>query len=115
MERALRDSDYPGVLHSSASIFEILAKEVVGRSTVLDQSLGAFFDLYARDSQLPDEIADYVRAVYRWRNREPLAGHGSLDEPQITRTDAVVLLELTKAIVRMERVLRFDSDGTANN
>lgn len=114
MQRALADKDYAAVLHSSASIFETLAKEVVDNSTVLNQSLGAFFDRYARDSRLPDEITDYIRTVYRWRNREPLAGHGSLGQPQITRTDAVVLVELTTAIIRMERLLRFDSDGTAN-
>ena len=100
---------------STASIFESLAKEVVGRSTIQDKSLGTFFERYARDSQLPDAIVSYIRTVYEWRNREPLAGHGSLAEPQIRRTDAVMLLEITKAIVRVEKLLGVDSDEAANN
>ena len=46
MESALVAEDYGAVLHASASIFETLAKEVVGLPTVANQSLGGFFDRY---------------------------------------------------------------------
>jgi hypothetical protein len=105
MDRALRDRDYAAVLHSSASIFETLAKDVVENPSVQDQTLAGFFEAYRRDSKLPGPLLDYMLDTYRRRNTTPLAGHGSMSPPTISETDAVVLAELTKAIVRSERKL----------
>lgn len=105
MDRALNDQDYPAVLHSSASIFEALAKDVVGDASVQNQTLASFFERYRTDSRLPAPLLDYILATYRQRNTTPLAGHGSMGLPTIRHGEAVVLAELTKAIVRSERKL----------
>lgn len=102
MASALENSDYPSVLHSSASIFETLAKDVVGIPGVQDQTLASFFDRYKKDSQLPTELQAKVLDTYKSRNSTPLAGHGSTQAPSITKTEAVTLCELTKAFVRIE-------------
>lgn len=106
MDDALKRDDYSGVLHSSASIFETLAKEVVGIPTVQDQTLKSFFDRYRKDSTLPDEILDYILSVYESRNKTPLAGHGSTSSPSMTKNEALTLCEMTKAFVRIEYKLR---------
>ena len=105
MERALTDDDYPAVLHSAASIFETLAKDVVSNPKIQNKTLASFFDAYRKESKLPDALLDYVQQVYRDRNTKPLAGHGSIKPPRISQREAVVLAELTKAIVRSERRL----------
>jgi len=105
MDRALNDEDYAAVLHSSASIFEALAKDVVGDASVQNQTLASFFERYRKDSRLPDPLLDYILATYRQRNTTPLAGHGSMSLPTIGHGEAVVLAELTKAIIRSERKL----------
>ncbi len=102
METALEAKDYAAVLHASASVFETIAKQVVGITAVQDQTLKSFFERYAKDSNLPKELQDRVIATYEARNKTPLAGHGSLKTPNITRQDAITLSELTKAIVRIE-------------
>ena len=48
MELQLRENDYAGVVHSSACIFETLAKDIVGLPSVQNQTLGGFFDRYAK-------------------------------------------------------------------
>ena len=106
MERALEANDPSAVLHSSASIFETLAKDVVANPNVEDQSLGSFFAAYRNASRLPAELLDYMLEVYRRRGAEPLAGHGHTKEPSISVEDAVVLSELTKSIIRVERQLQ---------
>jgi hypothetical protein len=105
MMSALENSDYAGVLHSSASIFETLAKDVVGIQSVQDQTLAAFFGRYKKDSQLPPEIQAKVLATYKLRNSTPLAGHGSTQPPSISKEESVILSELTKAFVRIEYYL----------
>jgi hypothetical protein len=105
MESSLEQDDYAGVLHSSASIFETLAKDVVALPTVEDKTLASFFDRYKQDSKLPDPVLDYILDTYKRRNTEPIAGHGQLKEPSITKEEAVVLSEMTKAFVRIERQL----------
>ena len=106
METSLVADDYPAVLHASASIFETLAKDIVGIPTVQDQTLKSFFDRYRLDSSLPDEILGYILNIYEFRNVTPLAGHGSTETPTITKAQAVILVELTKAFVRSEYKLR---------
>lgn len=105
MDRALTDADYPAVLHSAASVFETLAKDVISNPKIQDKTLASFFDAYRKESKLPDALLDYVQQVYRDRNTKPLAGHGSVRPPRISQREAVVLAELTKAIVRSERRL----------
>jgi hypothetical protein len=110
MDRALTDADYPAVLHSSASIFETLAKDVVNNPKIQNKTLASFFDAYRKESKLPDPLLDYVLQVYQDRNTKPLAGHGSVSPPKIAEREAVVLAELTKAIVRSERRLALADD-----
>ncbi len=105
MDSALEGKDPSGVLHASASVFETLAKDVVSIEGVQDQTLASFFDRYKKDSHLPPEILDYILETYKQRNKEPLAGHGSTKAPSITEEKAVVLAEMTKAFVRIERQL----------
>jgi hypothetical protein len=105
METALSAQDYSGVLHASASVFETLAKDVMNTSTVNDQPLGAFFAGYRKKSLLPEPVLDYMLEVYKARNTQPLAAHGSLNPPTVDAAQATVLCELTKSIVRIERGL----------
>ena len=105
METALQQDDYAGVLHASACVFETLAKDVVAIAGVQNQTLASFFDRYKKDSQLPEPVLDYILEVYKRRNTEPLAGHGQLSSPTITKEEAIVLTEMTKAFVRIERQL----------
>jgi hypothetical protein len=105
MDAALEQDDHAGVLHSSASIFETLAKDIVAISSVQDQTLASFFGRYKKDSRLPEPVLDYMLELYQRRNTEPLAGHGQLKPPTVTKDEAVVLTEMTKAFVRIERQL----------
>lgn len=105
METSLENDDPSGVLHASASVFETLAKDVINIEGVQDQTLASFFERYKKDSHLPTEILDYILETYKQRNKEPLAGHGSTKTPTISGEKAVVLAEMTKAFVRIERQL----------
>jgi hypothetical protein len=106
MDDALRRDDYPGVLHASASIFETLAKDIVGLPSVQGQTLKSFFERYRKDSTLPTEVLNYVLDIYESRNVTPLAGHGSTRTSSLSREDATTLSEMTKAFVRIEYKLR---------
>ncbi len=105
MDDALQRNDYSAVLHASASIFETLAKDIVGIPSVQNQTLASFFDRYRNDSSLPEEVLNYILNIYQRRSTEPLAGHGSLAEPNINREEAIILSEMTKAFIRIERQL----------
>ncbi|MBD1915611.1 MULTISPECIES: hypothetical protein [Cyanophyceae] len=111
MDTGLESKDYSAVLHASASIFETLAKHIVGTSSIQNQSLGSFFARYQRDSQLPPELQAKVIAVYNARNTTPLAGHGSTETPTLTVHEAVTLTELTKAFVRIEYILQTGAES----
>ncbi|MCC6192594.1 MAG: hypothetical protein IT318_26510 [Anaerolineales bacterium] len=102
MDDALVRGDYAGVLHASSNIYETLAKDVTGSPSVNDKTLRQFFDKYRAKSSLPEPVLDYMLEVYRRRNVTPLAGHGSIDPPNISKRDAVTLAEMTKAFVRTE-------------
>lgn len=106
MENSLEKDDFSGVLHSSASVFETMAKYVVGIPTIQDKTLKSFFDRYRLDSGLPGPILDFILDTYDKRNVTPLAGHGSLEEPNITKELAIMLSEMTKSIVRIEGKLK---------
>ena len=109
LDDSLIRNDYASVLHASASIFETLAKDIVRIPTVQDKTLKSFFERYRQDSNLPDEILDYILGIYELRNTTPLAGHGSTRTPSITREAAVTLSEMTKAFVKIEYTLRKDN------
>jgi hypothetical protein len=102
LDRELEADDYSAVLHCSATIFETVAKDVVGIPSIAEQTLGGFFDRYRKDSLLPESVLDYILEVYQRRNTEPLAGHGHLTEPEIGQADAEMLVVLTKAFVTYE-------------
>lgn len=111
MHDALNREDYSGVLHASASIFETLAKDIIGIPSVQDQTLKSFFNRYRKDSGLPNAVLDYILAIYDSRNVTPLAGHGSIQTPIISRQEAISLCEMTKAFVKIEYKLREASGG----
>lgn len=103
MEVLFNAQDYSGVLHTSASVFETLAKDVIKKPTIEDKSLGSFFESYKKHSKLSEPVLDMIKLIYDKRSTEPLAGHGQTAEPTITREEAAILMEMTKAFVRMER------------
>jgi hypothetical protein len=105
MNTSIEQNDPAAVLHASASVFETLAKDIINIESIQDQTLASFFDRYRNDSELPNEILDYILDTYRSRNTEPLAGHGSTQPTNITQKDAVILSEMTRAFVRIERQL----------
>jgi len=106
MDSDLERKDFPLVLHSSASIFETLAKGVVDAESIQNQTLGGFFEMYRNKSKLPSGILDYILEIYKKRNTEPLAGHGSLKTPTITNQEAIILCQMTKAFVKIESELQ---------
>ncbi|MCA9994209.1 MAG: hypothetical protein KDE56_00595 [Anaerolineales bacterium] len=95
-------NDYGGVLHSSASIFETMAKDVVRNPAVENQTLGSFFEQYRKHSTLPKPSLDLILDTYKWRNSTPLAGHGSTTTPQISREQAKEIISITGDFVRHE-------------
>lgn len=105
-EHCLEREDYPGVLGSTASALEALAKETVATDSVANQTLGGFFRRYKNVSNLPEPVADYILEIYNKRNTDANAGHGSLEESTVTRGEAVFLLNVTKAFVASENALR---------
>jgi len=106
MDNAIENDDPAAVLHTSASIFETMAKDIVSIDSIQDQTLGSFFERYRGDSGLPGELLDYIISIYGRRNTEPLAGHGSTRPTSIAPKEAVILAEMTKAFVRIERELQ---------
>ncbi|MEM7738335.1 MAG: hypothetical protein AAF267_21370, partial [Deinococcota bacterium] len=106
MNLLLDNADYSGVLHASASAFEVLAKEVCG-DLVDNKPLGKFFKTYREKSQLSDEILNYINKIYIKRGDNSLAGHGKLKSSNITREEAVIIMNFTKAIIRIEYQLSF--------
>ncbi|MBD2251940.1 hypothetical protein [Nostoc parmelioides] len=108
MEDALKREDCAGVLHTSASIFETLAKDIIGIPSVQNQTLKSFFERYRNDSKLPDEILNYILDLYNSRNTTPLAGHGSTKNPEISKDQATILSEMTKAFVKIEYKLNIE-------
>lgn len=105
LDRAMQDQDWTLVLHTGASIFETLAKLVVPLPGVQNQPLGSFFAAFRKHSKLAGPLLDTIEAIYKRRNIEPLAGHGSIRDPEITREDAIQIGTLTRALVHLEREL----------
>ena len=111
MQSALEAKDFSSVLHSSASIFETLAKDIIGTQTIQDQTLGSFFSQYQNRTNLSSEIQQKIIDTYKARNTEPLAGHGSTSDVSLSESDAITLSELTKAFVKIE----YSIERVANN
>lgn len=105
MDRALQDQDWSLALHAAASTLETVAKKTVPNPSVQDQSLGGWFDLYRKHSALAAPLLDTVEAIFKRRNVEPLAGHGSVKNPSITREEAIQVRELTVAFLKLEHTL----------
>ncbi len=106
MDLLLEIADYSGVLHASASIFETHAKSIINQKSIENKSLGSFFDKYRKKLKLPKSFIDEIEALYSLRNTEPLAGHGSTKTPTITREKAIIIVEMTKTFIKIERKLR---------
>lgn len=105
MEAAFEQDDFSAVLHASASVFETLAKVVFASPTVENSTFGSIFDGYKKRSKLPEFLLQHAKDTYDRRNTEPLSGHGSTLPSSVTKEDAVVIVELTKTCVRLERQL----------
>jgi hypothetical protein len=115
MDRGMQDRDWSLVLHTAASIFETMAKLVVASPNVQNQSLGGWFALYRKHSRLAAPLLDTIEEIFKRRNIEPLAGHGSIANPSITEEEAIQVRELTIALVRMERTLAMIPAGQARS
>ena len=102
MNAAWPRGDYAEVVHASASIFETMAKDVVGTDTVQDQTLGSFFAKYRKCSSLPPDKLDQILEVYNQRSATPLAAHGSTRTPGISREVAANIMRNTRDFVRLE-------------
>ncbi|MCK0746823.1 hypothetical protein [Chromohalobacter nigrandesensis] len=102
MQSSLNSGDYSSVLHSSASVFETLAKDIIGAPTIQDKSLGGFLEMYKKRTNLPPDMQEKIIEVYNSRNSLPLAGHGSTSSPSFSEEEAIILCELTKAFVKIE-------------
>lgn len=109
MDKALSNNDYSAVLHASASVLETLAKLVVGQSTFENKPLGSFFERYRKDSSLPSPLIDYILEIYNKRNVVPTAGHGGTVSPEVNNKEAVILAEMAKTFVRIERRISRES------
>lgn len=112
MDRAMQDKDWSLVLHTGASIFETLAKQVVPNPNVQNQSLGGWFSQYRNHSKLATPLLDVMEEIFKRRNIEPLAGHGSASDPSITQQEAIQIRELAVVLVRLERALTETTIGT---
>lgn len=106
MEKLIEIEDFAGVLHTCATIFETLAKDIIRLPSINDQTLKSFFDRYRKSSKLPKPILDYILEIYESRSKTPLAAHGSIELPSINKEQAIILAEMTKAFVRIEYKLK---------
>lgn len=102
MDRYLNDEDYAGVLSNSAMAIELISKEIYGSSKVYNQSFGSYFEGYKNKTTLPEPVIDWMLQIYKRRNTEPLAAHGSPLPPSITCEEASLIAEMTKAFIRYE-------------
>ena len=102
MDRYLNDEDYAGVLSNSAMAIELISKEIYGSSKIYNQSFGSYFEGYKNKTTLPEPVIDWMLQIYKRRNTEPLAAHGSPLPPSITCEEASLIAEMTKAFIRYE-------------
>lgn len=112
MDSCLDDEDYAAVLFNSAMAIELISKEIYGSSKIYDQSFGAYFKGYKNKTTLPEPVIDWMLAIYKRRNTESLAAHGSPLPPSITCEEASLIAEMTKAFIRYES--RMQSRATSS-
>lgn len=106
MDTLLESDDPTGVLQTSASIFETLAKDIIGSPSIENKTLGSFFDRYRKQSNLPEPILNYILEIYNARSTTPLAGHGQTTTPSVSKSEAIMIAAMTKAFVKIEYQLR---------
>ena len=112
-EDARKNNDASGIVHACASIFETLAKDVIGDPKIENQTLAGFFSKYRTESNLPAPVLDYILDQFKKRNSLPIAGHGStLAPPAMTEMEMVTLIEMTKAFVSVEGRLAIHNQKT---
>ena len=102
MDSHLNDEDYAAVLFYSAMAIEFISKEIYGSSKIYNQSFGSYFKGYKNKTTLPEPVIDWMLEIYKRRNTEPLAAHGSPLSPSITCEEATLIAEMTKAFIRYE-------------
>lgn len=102
MDSHLNDEDYAAVLFYSAMAIEYVSKEIYGSSKIYNQSFGSYFKGYKNKTTLPEPVIDWMLEIYKRRNTEPLAAHGSPLPPSITCEEATLIAEMTKAFIRYE-------------
>ena len=103
MDSNFANDDYTGVLHASASIYETLVKDISGEPKFQKKSLGQILNDSQFSLNIPEQIIDYIREIFRKRNTVPTAGHGGTSIPTITKEEAIAIQEFTKTIVRVLR------------
>lgn len=106
MDRNLEAGDASAVLHTSATIFETLAKDIIASPNIENKTLGSFFEKYRKESKLPVPVLDYVLTIYNARSTTPLAGHGQTTAPAVSKEEAIMVTAMTKAFVKIEYQLR---------
>ena len=97
-------TDYGAVLHTSVTIFETLMKDKLQRAKnkgTLDKMLRPYCEAIG----LPGEIQNYLKNQYIERNKRPLAGHGSIEDANLSKQDAIIIIEMAKMIVRIHMQL----------
>lgn len=102
MDSFLNTEDYAGVLFNSAQAIEYISKQIYGSSKIYNQSFGSYVEGYKNKTTLPEPIIDWMLQIYKRRNTEPLAAHGSPLPPSITCEEATLIAEMTKAFIRYE-------------
>lgn len=102
MDSYLNDEDYAAVLLNSANAIEYISKQIYGSSKIYNQSFGSYFEGYKNKTTLPEPVIDWMLQIYKRRNTEPLAAHGSPLPPSITCEEATLIAEMTKAFIRYE-------------
>lgn len=102
MDSYLNDEDYAAVPLNSAMAIEFISKQIYGSSKIYNQSFGSYFEGYKNKTTLPEPIIDWMLQIYKRRNTEPLASHGSPLPPSITCEEASLIAEMTKAFIRYE-------------
>jgi len=102
MDSYLNDEDYAAVLHNSATAIEYISKQIYGSSKIHNQSFASYFKGYKNKTTLPEPVIDWMLEIYKRRNTEPLAAHGSPLPPSITCEEATLIAEMTKAFIRYE-------------
>lgn len=111
MKRAYDDKDWTLVLQSGAVAIEVLSKQVIknkhthplSKSPEIEAcTFTQYVDSYKNHSHLAEPLISEMEKIFKKRNVEPMAGHGSTKNPTITQEDALYIKELIVALIRLE-------------